>query len=86
MHKRIIKFFLFLLLPFCCLSCDELNFSTNDEEIFLEPSVIIEDNNPSRDTDENLSESDWNLSVDVILKGTFLCSQIFCPHFQLLLK
>lgn len=31
---------------------------------------------------ENLSESEWDLSVDVILKGTFLCSQVFCPHFE----
>ena len=60
MHKIIIKFFLFLLLPFCCLSCDELNFSTNDEQILLEPSVIIEDKKPSRDIDENLSESETN--------------------------
>ena len=60
MHKIIFKCFLFLLLPIFCLSCDELNFPTNDEQIFLEPSVIIEDNKPSRDTDENISESESN--------------------------
>ena len=31
---------------------------------------------------ESLSEPEWDLSVDVILKGTFLCSQVFCPHFE----
>ena len=30
---------------------------------------------------ESLSLDEWNLSVDVIMKGTFLCSQVFCPHF-----
>tara|TARA_R100001594_G_scaffold22825_2_gene44322 strand:+ start:408 stop:1184 length:777 start_codon:yes stop_codon:yes gene_type:complete len=30
---------------------------------------------------ENLTEYEWDLSVDVIMKGTFLCSQVFCPVF-----
>ena len=30
---------------------------------------------------EQLSEQEWDLSVDVIMKGTFLCSQVFCPFF-----
>ena len=31
---------------------------------------------------ESLSLEEWNLSVDVMMKGTFLCSQVFCPHFK----
>jgi len=31
---------------------------------------------------ESLSIEEWDLSVDVMLKGTFLCSQVFCPHFE----
>jgi len=31
---------------------------------------------------ESLSLEEWDLSVDVIMKGTFLCSQVFCPHFK----
>ena len=31
---------------------------------------------------ESLSLDEWDLSVDVMLKGTFLCSQVFCPHFK----
>ena len=61
--------------------------------ILLHPNINVLINNaaidpkvkgsvgPSGDF-ETLSESDWNLSVDVILKGTFLCSQMFCPHFE----
>jgi NAD(P)-dependent dehydrogenase (short-subunit alcohol dehydrogenase family) len=30
---------------------------------------------------ELMEESEWNISIDVIMKGTFLCSQVFCPHF-----
>ena len=31
---------------------------------------------------ESLSIEEWDLSVDVMMKGTFLCSQVFCPHFK----
>lgn len=31
---------------------------------------------------ESLSLEEWTLSVDVMMKGTFLCSQVFCPHFK----
>ena len=31
---------------------------------------------------ESLSIEEWNLSVDVMMKGTFLCSQVFCPYFK----
>ena len=31
---------------------------------------------------ESLSLDEWNLSIDVMMKGTFLCSQVFCPYFE----
>ena len=31
---------------------------------------------------EFLSLDEWDLSIDVMMKGTFLCSQVFCPHFK----
>lgn len=30
---------------------------------------------------ESLTQKDWDLSVDVTMKGTMLCSQVFCPYF-----
>lgn len=57
MDKIIIKFLFFFLFPIFCLSCDNLNTITNNEEILLEPSVIIEDKELSKDNYENLSEN-----------------------------
>jgi NAD(P)-dependent dehydrogenase (short-subunit alcohol dehydrogenase family) len=31
---------------------------------------------------ENISEEEWNLTVDVNLKGVFLCNQAVAPHFK----
>ncbi len=31
---------------------------------------------------ENISEDEWNLTVDVNLKGVFLCNQAVAPHFK----
>jgi NAD(P)-dependent dehydrogenase (short-subunit alcohol dehydrogenase family) len=31
---------------------------------------------------ETISEDDWNLTIDVNLKGTFLCNQAVVPHFK----
>jgi meso-butanediol dehydrogenase / (S,S)-butanediol dehydrogenase / diacetyl reductase len=31
---------------------------------------------------ENVSEEDWDLTVDVNLKGVFLCNQAITPHFK----
>ena len=56
----------------------EINVLINNAAI--DPKVT-DSNGPSKSF-ESLSLDEWNLSVDVILKGTFLCSQIFCPHFK----
>jgi NAD(P)-dependent dehydrogenase (short-subunit alcohol dehydrogenase family) len=31
---------------------------------------------------ENISEEEWDLTVDVNLKGVFLCNQAIAPHFK----
>jgi len=31
---------------------------------------------------ENISEEDWNLTIDVNLKGVFLCNRAIAPHFR----
>lgn len=31
---------------------------------------------------ENISEKEWNLTIDVNLKGVFLCNQAVAPHFK----
>ena len=31
---------------------------------------------------ENISEEDWNLTIDVNLKGVFLCNQAVAPYFK----
>lgn len=31
---------------------------------------------------ENISESDWDMTIDVNLKGVFLCNQAVAPHFK----
>jgi meso-butanediol dehydrogenase/(S,S)-butanediol dehydrogenase/diacetyl reductase len=33
-------------------------------------------------TIENISEEDWNLTIDVNLKGVFLCNRAVAPHFK----
>ncbi|MFO7962699.1 MAG: glucose 1-dehydrogenase [Desulfobacterales bacterium] len=44
---------------------------------------------PSREIDpekplgvENLTEADWDMTIDVNLKGVFLCNQAVAPHFK----
>jgi NAD(P)-dependent dehydrogenase (short-subunit alcohol dehydrogenase family) len=31
---------------------------------------------------ENITEEEWNLTIDVNLKGVFLCNQAVAPHFR----
>jgi len=72
---------------------DVLNKESIENVLSLYPDINVLINNAAIDpkvTDttgpsgpfENLGEDEWDLSVDVILKGTFLCSQVFCPHFE----
>lgn len=61
----------------CLITYDDINVLINNAAI--DPKVT-KDSGPGG-AFETLSEQEWDLSVDVIMKGTFLCSQVFCPFF-----
>tara|TARA_R100000773_G_C4173565_1_gene86269 strand:- start:37 stop:750 length:714 start_codon:yes stop_codon:yes gene_type:complete len=61
----------------CLIAHDDINTLINNAAI--DPKVT-KDSGPGG-AFESLSEYEWDLSIDVIMKGTFLCSQVFCPFF-----
>ena len=65
-------------------TCESIVSDTGSLDVLINNAAIdpkvTKDSGPGG-AFETLSEQEWDLSVDVIMKGTFLCSQVFCPFF-----